>query len=47
MATECRIADKEIKIDKILQDLCLLLGALARRLQDMSMERNSIDSFWS
>ena len=47
MATECRIADKEIKNDKILQDLRLLLGAQARRFRDMSMERNSIDSFWS
>ena len=46
-----RIANKEIKIDKILQDLplftVLLSRALARGFPDVSMERKSIDSFWS
>ena len=45
------IANKEIKIDKILQDLplftVLLLRALARGFPDVSMERKYIDSFWS
>ena len=46
-----RMANKEIKIDKILQDLplftVLLSRALARGFPDVSMERKSIDSFWS
>ena len=46
-----RTANKEIKIDKILQDLpiCTVLFSreLARGFPDVSMERKSIDSFWS
>ena len=46
-----RIANKEIKLDKILQDLplftVLLSRALARGFPNVSMERNFIDSFWS
>ena len=42
-----RIANKEIEIDKILQDLplltLLLSRALARGFPDVSMERKSID----
>ena len=44
-----RIVNKEIKIDKILQDLplfaVLLSRALARGFPDVSMEQKSIDSF--
>ena len=46
-----RIVNKEMKIDKILQDLplftVLLSRALARGFPDVSMERKSIYSFWS
>ena len=46
-----RIANKEIKIDKVLQDLhvhlftVLLSRALACRFSNVSMERKSIDIF--
>ena len=46
-----RISNKEIKTDKILQDLplftVLLSRALTRGFPDVSMERKSNDSFWS
>ena len=46
-----KIDNKEIKNDKILQDLplftVLLLRALTRGFPDVSMEQKSIDSFWS